>query len=109
MSATTVPTRHLRADMIDKRFEILDLVRDTDQPLDAVRDDPNQLETLTVLLNASYSLLSHAKAIAETDGAAMSPHELALIRVMTGELDGQTIDVDDLRYATDALMRPPGE
>jgi hypothetical protein len=26
---------------------------------------------------------------------------------MIGELDGQAVDVDDLRYAIDALMRPP--
>jgi hypothetical protein len=48
--STTVPPRHLRADVIDKRFEIQDLVRDTDQPLDAVDGDPKQLETLMVLL-----------------------------------------------------------
>jgi hypothetical protein len=78
--STTVPLRHLRVDVIDKRFEILDLVNYLDLPLDgAVHEDP-KLETLMVLLDASYSLLRHVAAIVEHDGATLSPQQLALVR-----------------------------
>ena len=105
--ATTVPPRHLRADLSETRTEILKLMRDVDQPLDRVGDDPEQLETLAVLLDAAYELLKHAEAIAGIDGASLSAQELALVRVMVGELNGVAVDVDDLRYAVDMLMRPP--
>jgi hypothetical protein len=104
--STTVPPRYLRVDLLETRADLENLVQKLDLPLDGVRD-PEQLKTLMVLLDASHSLLKHAAAIAEHDGASLSPPELALVRVMIGELDGQAVDVDDLRYAIYEVMRPP--
>jgi hypothetical protein len=109
MSATTAHPRHLRVDVTEKRLDIAHLVRDEDQPLDRVGDDPDQLGTLVVLLDAAHSLLKHVEAIAEHDGASLSRQELALVRVMIGELDGVAVDVDDLRLAVHELMRPAEE
>ena len=88
MSAT-IPPRHRRADLSETRFAIQRLMRDEDQPLDKVGDDPEQLETLAVLLDSAHELLKHAEAIAGSiEGASLSPPELALVRVMI-EADAQ--------------------
>jgi hypothetical protein len=105
MSAT-IPPRHLRVDLLETRADLENLVQRLDLPLDAVRD-PEQLETLAVLLDSAYELLKHAEAIAEHQGASLSRQELALVRAMIGELNGQAIDVDDLRYAIHELLRVP--
>jgi hypothetical protein len=95
----------LNTAVVDDLADLRHLAGQIDEPAATVSSE-DQLQSIGVLVSASKHLLEHARALVDVPGASLTGEELALIRAMMAELDGNDVGVQELRLAIGALIRP---
>jgi hypothetical protein len=90
--------------VVDDLAGLRHLAREIHRPTQTVSSE-DQLRSIGVLVAAAKHMLEHARALVDVPGASLSGEELALIRAMMAELDGQEIGCQELRLAIAALIR----